>query len=466
MRRIYLDWGVVSYLKKDEYAELRSLLFSNKARFFFVYSPAHLEDLMKSKGEPQFDDDIKMLSDLVDDHLLDIDKGVVLPYRVTPKEFCRGYVDHSSKLSKDIDSFLSAIEAASIPGDNTVNLIKANLNVSFPISPEFRSNELFMRTLPNLPESPTVRDVMESVRQFMCDMVMNPGAYKEYRRTIGDSGFKLDKNAGNWKYDEAVEKINSFMKSQGIEMSFNDYVMQSFHGRKVSANEFFTAAYCILDMLGFHSDKLPKATNTMRSVTSDARHAYFAGFCDWFVTADKRLTHKAKALYSHFGVSTRVMTPWEAVSAIQEEILPWGQNYIMSFIENEFIAEHIEERHYEENDSDGDFVIYRFSRRFLGVFSHGIHYLYPNGSTTLQFKLAFDNYSRFLFYDEVGMIVDTIAQYFGKDGISDYGSLRKRFVEGKTDVTISWRMDKGFVCVKNDEERLRPELFIVFYPNG
>ena len=64
------------------------------------------------------------------------------------------------------------------------------------------------------------------------------------------------------------------------------------------------------------------------------------------------------------------------------------------------------------------------------------------------------------------MIVDTIAQYFGKDGISDYGSLRKRFVEGKTDVTISWRMDKGFVCVKNDEERLRPELFIVFYPNG
>ena len=82
---------------------------------------------------------------------------------------------------------------------------------------------------------------MESVRQFMCDMVMNPGAYKEYRRTIGDTGFKLDKNAGNWKYDEAVEKINSFLKSQGIEMSFNDYVMQSFHGRRVSANEFFTA---------------------------------------------------------------------------------------------------------------------------------------------------------------------------------------------------------------------------------
>ena len=331
MRRIYLDWGVVSYLKKDEYAELRDLFLSNKDRLFFVYSPAHLEDLMKSKGEPQFESDIRMLSDLAEDHLLDIDKGVVFPYRVTPVEFCRGYVDHSSKLSQDIDSFLSAIEVASIPGDNTVNQIKANLNVAFPIPPEFRSNEVFARTLPNLPESPTVKDVVESVRQFMCDMVMNPK---------------------------------------------------------------------------------------------------------------------------------------ETVAAIREEILPWGQNYLLSYIGNEFIAEHIVERHDRENDSDADFVIYKFSRRFLGVFSHGIHYLYPNGSTTLQFKLAFDNYSRFLFYDEVGMIVDTITRYFGLEGISDYESLRKKFVEGKTDVTISWRLDKGFVCVKNDEERLRPELYFVFYPNG
>ena len=117
---------------------------------------------------------------------------------------------------------------------------------------------------------------------------------------------------------------------------------------------------------------------------------------------------------------------------------------------------------YLKKDEYVDFVIYKFSRRFLGVFSHGIHYLYSNGLTTLQFKLAFDNYSRFMFYDEVGIIVDTITRYFGLEGISDYESLRKKFVEGKTDVTISWRMDKGFVCVKNDEERLRPELFLVF----
>jgi len=213
-------------------------------------------------------------------------------------------------------------------------------------------------------------------------------------------------------------------------------------------------------MLGFHSDKLPKASNTIRNVTTDAKHAYFAGFCDWFVTADTRLYHKAKALYRNFRVSTSVLSPEEAMSVIEEEIRPFNQNYIRNFIVTEFISEHIVECHRKENEMDPDFVIYKFSRRFLGIFTHGIHYLNSNGSNLIQFKLAFENYSRFLFYDEVAMIIDTITDYFGLQGISDYDSLRKKFIEGNTDVAISWRFENGFVCVKNDEERCRPEMYI------
>ena len=462
MKRIYLDWGVVSYLKKDEYAELRNLLLSNKDRLFLVYSPAHLEDLMKSKGDPQFDNDIRMLSNLVEDHLLDINKGIVSPYRVTPEDFCRNYVDNSSYLSNNFDLLLSTIEAASIPGDNTINQIKENLNVAFHIPQEFRSNELFVRTLPNLPESPTVKDVVESVRQFMCEMVLNPGSYKKHRALIHEKGLKLDSNAGNWNDDEAVDKITSFLKSKGIEQSFDDFLMMNFYGKMFSANEFFTAAYCLLDILGFHSDKLPKDTNTVRSVTTDAKHAYFAGFCDWFISTDKSLCHKTKALYSHYGVSTRVMTPVEAISAIQKETLPYEQNYVRFFIENELVKNHIVECHNKESDSDTDFVIYKFSHRFLGIYSHCIYYRYSDGSNMLQFKLAFENYSRFLFYDEVGMMIDSITDYFGLQGISDYNLSRQRFIKGDTDVTISWRFDNGFIYVKNDEEMLRPELFFVF----
>lgn len=462
MKRIYLDWGVISYLKEERYAELKNLLLSNKDRLFFVYSPAHFEDLLQSKGRPQFDNDIKMLSDLVEDHLLDIDKGVVLPYSVTPENFCCDYDDNISALSQDVDSLLLAVEKASIPDDNSVDLIKANLNDAFHIPSEFRDHKVFERLLPNLPESPTVRDLIESIRQFLYDMMMNHGAYKGFRSSIHETGFKLESNAGNWDDVDAVNNITSFLKSKGVDMSFNDYVVMSFHGRKFTANEFFAAAYIILDMLGFHSDKLPKERNTVRNVTTDARHAYFGGFCDWFITADTRLYHKAKALYSHFGVSTQVMNPEEAISAIREDVQPFGQDYMRSFIINEFIADHVEERHDKESDSDVDYVIYRFSSCFLGIFTHGIQYHNSDDSYLLQFKFAFSNYSRFLFCDEVGMIIDTITSNLGLEGINDYKTLRKKFVEGDTEVTISWRFDNGFLCVKNDVERLRPELFIKF----
>ena len=58
------------------------------------------------------------------------------------------------------------------------------------------------------------------------------------------------------------------------------------------------------------------------------------------------------------------------------------------------------------------------------------------------------------------MSIDTITDYLGLQGISDYDSLRKKLIEGNTDVTICWRFENGFVCVKNDEERHRPELYI------
>jgi hypothetical protein len=148
------------------------------------------------------------------------------------------------------------------------------------------------------------------------------------------------------------------------------------------------------------------------------------------------------------------------MSAIEKEIRPFNQNYIRTFLEDELKSEHVVEIHRKENDVDSDYVVYKFSNRLLGIFTHGIHYFNSDGSNLLQFKLAFDNLSRFLFYDEVAMIIDTITDYFGLQGISDYDSLRKKFVEGNTDVTISWRFENGYVCVKNDEERQRPELYI------
>lgn len=316
MKLVYLDWGVISSLKKEENSFLRDLLLSNKDRLFFVYSPCHFEDLMRSKDAPHFDSDIKMLSNLVDDHFLNCKEGKIWIERMTPEKCCNYYSDNYSSLTEGLDSFLSEIENYYF--DSVVSAhLKANLDTEIPIPSEFRSNELFKRALPCLPDAATVRDAVESCRIFLHNMMMTPQSYKEFRRHIGDSGYKLETNAGNWKDDDAIDQISMFLRSKGINMSFDEFLAHCSHGWPFTWVEFFISAYCILDMMGFHSDKLPKSTHTLRNVTTDAKHAVFASICDWFISADKGLCHKAKALYSHFGISTCVMAPKEVFSAIE-----------------------------------------------------------------------------------------------------------------------------------------------------
>ena len=319
MKLVYLDWGVISSLKRVENNSLKDLLLSNKDRLFFVYSPCHLEDLMRSKGAPQFDTDIKLLSSIVDDHFLNYKEGKIWLERMTLEDSCNSYEDNYSSLSEGFDSFLSAIEKyyskSVIPEQ-----LKSNLDTEISIPSEFRSNELFNRSLPGLPDTPSVRDAIESCRLFLQDMMMSPGSYKEFRNHVAESGFRVESNAGNWKDEDAIGQISIFLRSKGIDMSFDDYLAHRFHGWPFTWAEFFTSAYCILDMIGFHADKLPKSTHTLMNMTTDAKHAFFASMCDWFITADKRLVHKAKALYNHFGISTCVMTPKDVVSAIEMDI--------------------------------------------------------------------------------------------------------------------------------------------------
>lgn len=60
--------------------------------------------------------------------------------------------------------------------------------------------------------------------------------------------------------------------------------------------QFFIAAYAMLDLIGYKPDKLSKASLAMNSVNTDAKHAFFAAFCDYFVTQDAHLTCKARSL--------------------------------------------------------------------------------------------------------------------------------------------------------------------------
>ena len=446
MKRVYLDWGVISNLKRPEFAEVREFLISHKGDLFFVYSPAHFEDAMRSKGDDRLAQDIRTLESLVDNHLIAYNKKTAQPFLATPTEYYRDNKDRNLDEVPDITEMLPTINQ-DIPVVG--GLLKTILNIPFPIPDAARSNELVSMMFPGLPESPTLSDIIHSSTLYMNKMFGDKDYYKSYRTAVRASGFKVDSNAGNWEANEVVPNITARMKSLGIDKSFEDFVLMGFGDKKnVDGYKFFMAAYSILDMIGYKSDKLPKSSNAMNSVNTDAQHAYFAAFCDYFITQDTHLTGKALALYEEFGISTRILTPQNAFKELDEE----RNDNLVLFLQEQLIEENIERR--EERS-----IVYKFTKRYLGIFTHCIRYD-EDDALVLEFKLAFDNYSYFIFYDEAAIMVDAVSDYLGRPLKEDYEKARERIIAGDTGASINWQGEGVLLTLRADPERHRPELFV------
>ncbi|MBE6332165.1 MAG: hypothetical protein E7070_07670 [Bacteroidales bacterium] len=73
-----------------------------------------------------------------------------------------------------------------------------------------------------------------------------------------------------------------------------------------STTDMFLSLFNILDALGYWQDKA-KCGSSMNRIY-DAKHAYFASFCDYFVTDDKNTKNKANVAYKLFQNKTKAMS--------------------------------------------------------------------------------------------------------------------------------------------------------------
>ena len=446
MKRVYLDWGVVSSLKKPEFFDVKEFLLTRKKDLFFVYSSAHFQDAMRSKDNARLTQDVEMLEDLVDDHFLAYNSKMVRPYLVTPTVYYR------ENKGRELDTIPDICKAIYPLGDDMPvigGIVKLMTEWPFSIPEVVRQDKMFQIAFPELPASPSLMDVIQSCITFINKLQRNRNYYKKYRSELQSSGFKVDSNSGNWSSDEVIPNISEFLKSLGIDKTFKELVLTGFENEeKVDNFRFFISAYSLLDLIGYKSDKLSKATSAMNSVTTDAQHAYYAAFCDYLITLDTRLASKAQALYRELGVSTKIISPAIVFNELKED----KKEAISLFLKEQLREEHIESQYDRA-------VVYKFDHRFLGIFSHCIVYEQDDGAL-IEFKLAFDNYSRFIFYGEAGVMVDTVSEYLGLPLNCNYERVRESIVSGDTSASINWPGDGIHLMLRADSERHRPELLI------
>lgn len=466
MKRLYLDWGVISNLKKKDYADLQAFFLSHKDRLFFVYSPAHIDDLMRSEGDPRLAEDLKTLTSLVDDHLLAFEKKEVTAYCEAPSHYYNQNKNTPPVKLAEFGNLLSSLDS-SIPGGHKIGTrLKEVLQaLSFPVPHAALTNSIWGSLLPGLPTKPSVLDVIQSAGLFVDKMQDEDEYYKKYRSGIHEKGFKLDVNAGNWTEKDAIPNISVFLESMGVKKSFMELVMMPFaESKNISDYEVFVAAYTTLDLLGYHSDKLSKPGSTINNLLSDAQHAFMASYCDCFITEDRRLASKAKALYNEFGIETRVLAPSEAETALQEDIRLYDSKYFFSFLQQELNRpDAAVERHMKENDKDVIYDAYQFPSRLLGIFPRGI--LYEKSKEEKEHVLLLDmgkgRSTSFLYFDEVAMIVDLLSGYLSAEPIPNYESIKEAIVRGDTNISVIWIIRGGRIVLKNNEASHKPELIVV-----
>ena len=110
MLRIYFDWNCITHLKDSEGEKLFDYIISNKPNYIFPFSPAHFEDLQRSRPcknreNKDYYKDLTILHNICDNHLImfDNDKKRVLPFAATPYE----YIEKADSCTFDL--FLQSI---------------------------------------------------------------------------------------------------------------------------------------------------------------------------------------------------------------------------------------------------------------------------------------------------------------------------------------------------------------------
>lgn len=172
---------------------------------------------------------------------------------------------------------------------------------------DFRSNKVYF-----LKENPLT--VLETIRQIpyakpaMQSFVnlITSEQKSQLRTALGIKSIEIN----NYQPDEVVDHLNSRLNMLGFNETFLGLIEKAVEihpdGKSFGLDNRIAGLFELLDMLGYWKDKATKTSNYAR--LWDSNHTYFASFCDYFISDDKRTRNKAKVAYKIYDIQTVVLS--------------------------------------------------------------------------------------------------------------------------------------------------------------
>ncbi|MDR1699129.1 MAG: hypothetical protein LBR75_04835, partial [Prevotellaceae bacterium] len=259
-----------------------------------------------------------------------------------------------------------------------------------------------------------------------------------------------------------IQQIEKFLQTEKNGLTFQDYVLLPYKNRKdpVSRYEFYTNAYLMLDMLGYKPDKLPKPTDNMQNIQTDAQHSFYAAHCDFFVTSDKKLALKSQVLYKQLNISTRVIEPHNISDIILSLI--HKQNKNESFLQEVMLfisQDNLVEVYPKNRENQTDTFVYKLPYFYFNFFNYCTLQQYQEDNVAVfAFVNRFQNYSNFLYFTETEYVIDEICNFFGYQDVNEQVEQKKKFVYEDEIIDFTWQFNNGIITLEKEENTKRPIL--------
>lgn len=444
MLKIYLDWNCITHLKENK--EVYDFLIQNHNKFIFPYSPAHFEDLLRSLprvGESKkfFSEDMMILKEICGDNLImyDIDKKRVMPYVAKPEE----YLDKNGSMDTTID-----------------NIYKNATFTDFLKNREDKEtykvlSEMFKQKHLNELEIPFTDKIVKNGLELM-DTLWN---FQHIVMTTKDFNRNAKKQLNKEETKRALEKISyanydtvfGVIEKQLNGMGFTNNIeiqIKKFLEKSKQDNELamFISLYLALDISGFRQDK----NRNMLNISTDAKHGYYASYCDVLVPNDKKMAEKNKAVYDKLKIKTKVIKLNELIPLIQTE-LEKEFDFIYYF---RTVATNLHfHREYKKGDVHTRFLIY--DSPFLGIFNYGmVQYFIDTKKIFFTFKIHIDE-RQYVFFTELDKFYDFVRiAIHEKSEIEKFNTNFVNKIKEK-DTNANYIMnvdDKWYIVLANDNE--------------
>jgi hypothetical protein len=114
------------------------------------------------------------------------------------------------------------------------------------------------------------------------------------------------KEINNYNPKQVVEHLSKKVSNWGMEFSFLGLIEKgvSLHpnGKSFGLMHRIGAVFELLDLFGYWKDKETETSNYAR--LWDSTHTYFASFCEYYISDDKRTRNKSKVVFDIFDIKT------------------------------------------------------------------------------------------------------------------------------------------------------------------